>query len=64
MATKIVVDKKAWDEAFELTLQTLKATRFTFSNKSDAQFENSELGQMHRAFHYEICMLKQRLEER
>ncbi len=58
----IIISKYNFDNLFQQTLDKLKLERFTSDEKS-AQFENTPIGQMHRAFHYEVCVLKDRLEK-
>lgn len=58
----ITIRKHTFDTLFEQTLIKLSLDRFT-SNEKGTQFENSPIGQMHRAFHYEVCRLKGRLEK-
>jgi len=68
VATIIQIEKERFDEIFKDTLAKLSLIRFKdgrnmTSGKEDAVFENSPVGQMHRRFHYEVCMLKKRLED-
>lgn len=68
MATLIQIEKERFDELFQQTLDKLGLDRFKHgrsrtSGKEDAVFENSAVGEMHRMFHYEVCMLKGKLEK-
>lgn len=58
----ITIKKSTFDNLFEQTLDKLKLKRFT-SNEEDAKFVNSPIGSMHRSFHYEVCILKERIEK-
>lgn len=58
MATKIVIDKKRFDELFDKYLDKLKLHNFE-TNKADPNYQ----GSMHRKFHYEVCNLKREIEE-
>lgn len=58
MATKIVIDKKRFDELFNTYLDKLKLEKFEFRGQG-----MSEIGELHRKFHYEFCNLKRELEE-
>ncbi len=50
----IVVEKSAFEDLFQQTLNKLELARF----KNDKY----DINTMHRAFHYEVCQLKDRLE--
>lgn len=58
----IVIKESIFDNLFQQALDKLKLERFT-NNEESAKFANSPIGQMHRAFHYEICKLKDKLKE-
>ena len=59
----IIIEESVFDHEFEATLDKLRADRFESSDPT-ARSETSPIGQMHRAFHYEIVKLKERLKER
>jgi hypothetical protein len=63
MGQYILLTQKEFDEAFEATLNKLKADRYSHPMSPDhAKFDNSPVGAMHLTFHYEVCRLKSRLE--
>lgn len=62
----VLNDRYADDREFQITLDTLLLKRFVEGGESvreEARYENSPIGQMHRAFHYELCRLRERLRE-
>lgn len=61
----IIVSEVDFEHEFQYTLDKLQLTRFVDAGtiRQDSQFENSPIGKMHRAFHYEVCQLRDRLEK-
>jgi hypothetical protein len=56
----ILISEKRLDDLFKETTTKLKADRFS-SGIPDAQFENSTVGHIHGAFHYELHKLKDKI---
>ena len=63
----IQIDKQAFNEYFQHSLDKLKLTSFqegTINVRLNDQTEVTNfISNLHRQFHYEVCMLKKKLEE-
>lgn len=60
----IIIEESNFEREFQTTVDKLKLGRFMKPSgiiRKSGEFENSEVGELHRSFHYELYQLRDRL---
>jgi hypothetical protein len=62
MARMIIIAESELDRLFDETLKTIALGRWS-SKIEGKEFENSPIGELHSAFQYHVCRLKDKVKE-